>query len=448
MRLRQAAHALLGLGAFAVAGHAGGPAAIEAWRARLDSELAAIQADPTQPLASVSVLAIRDGKVVYQRQFGHRWIDPADASRSKPADDRTIYRIASISKLVTAIGVMRLAENGVLDLDRDLGEYLGYPVRNPHFPAAPITLRMLLSHTSSITDGKGYFWPEGHRLEDVLKNGVGGEFSKHSPGGWFQYANLPWGVIGTVMEKVTGERFDRLMRRLVLDPMGIRGGYHVADLPALDVASIATLYRKRPTADDAPWDPSGPWVPQVDDFSQSPPVPRASAGYVIGSNATLFGPQGNLHVSVADLGRVMRMLMDRGTLDGKRILKAESVESMLSRQWRSDGGSNGQATYGASRQRFNAWGLGNQHFLDVSGPGLGDRLVEGGGLTGVGHLGDAYGLTGAFVFDPARRDGLIFVTGGPGFNPETARGAWSGFFRYEERILTALYRRAINRKAD
>lgn len=446
MRLRRAAHALLGLGAFAVAGHAGGPAAPEAWRARLDSELAAIQADPAQPLASLSVLAIRGGKVVYQRQFGHRWIDNADPARSKRADEKTIYRIASISKLVTAIGVMRMAEDGVLDLDRDIGDYLGYPVRNPRHPAIPITPRMLLSHTSSLIDAKGYFWPEGHRLEDVLKNGVGVEFSRHAPGTWFQYANLPWGVIGTVMEKASGERFDRLMRRLVLEPMGLRGGYHVADLPAEDIASIATLYRKRGTEDAAPWNPKGPWVPQVDDFSAAPPVPRATEKYVIGSNATLFGPQGNLHVSAADLGRVMRMLMDRGTLDGKRILKPASVETMLERQWRGDGGRNGQATYGASRERFNAWGLGIQHFLDVSGPGSGDRLVEGGGFTGVGHLGDAYGLTGAFALDPASRDGLIYLAGGPGFDPEGARGAWSGFFRYEERILTALYWRAIQGK--
>ena len=441
MNLRRAAHALLGLGAFAVAGHAGGPATPPAWQVRLDAELAAIQGDRAQPLASLSVLAIRDGKVVYERQFGHRWIDNADPARSKPADAATLYRIASISKLVTAIGVMRLVEDGVLDLDRDVGDYLGYRFRNPHFPSVPVTLRMLLSHTSSLRDDEGYFWPEG-------KNGVGVDLTKAwstqaAPGSYFQYANLPWGIAGTVMEKATGERFDRLMKRLVLDPMGMRGGYHVADLPPEQVASIATLYRKRGTDDAAPWDPKGPWVPQVDDFSVAPPAPRASARYVIGSNATIFGPQGNLHVSVADLARVMRMLMDRGSLDGKRILKAATVEAMLARQWRTDGGGNGLATYGASRQRFNAWGLGNQHFLDVSGPGYGDRIVEGGGFTGVGHLGDAYGLTGAFVFDPASRDGLIFLTGGPGFNPETARGAWSGFFRYEERILTALYREAI-----
>lgn len=443
MRLRLLARALMGVGAFAMASHAGGPAD------KLDAELAAIVGDPAHPLASLSVLAIRGGEVVYHRQFGHRWIDNADPAGSKPADAHTLYRVASISKLVTTLGTMKLVEEGRLALDRDIGDFLGYAVRNPHFPEAPITLRMLLSHTSSLRDDAGYSWPADKDIRDVLTpggslHGNGAMWSHEAPpGAWFHYANLPWGVVGTIMEKVTDERFDRLMKRLVLDPMGLQGGYSPADLPQAQVRSIATLYRKRPTDDQARWDPSGPWIAQVNDFSKTPPAPRAGPGYVPGRNGTLFGPQGTLHATAAGLGRIMRMLMDRGMLDGKRILKAETVDAMLSRQWRSNGGGNGLDTYGASRKRFNAWGLGNQHFLEVSGPGEGDRLVEGGGFTGVGHHGDAYGLTGMLVFDAASRNGLVFLVGGPGFDPESARGRYSGFFRHEERILTALYRRAI-----
>lgn len=455
MRLRLLARALMGVGAFAMASHAGGPAASSphAFAARLDAELAAIVGDPAHPLASLSVLAIRGGEVVYHRQFGHRWIDNADSARSKPADAHTLYRVASISKLVTTLGALRLVESGKLSLDRDIGDYLGYAVRNPHFPEAAITLRMLLSHTSSLRDGGGYYWPEDRRLEEVLAAGAARKDSamwsaEARPGAYFHYANLPWGIVGTIMEKVAGERFDRLMQRLVLDPMGLQGGYNPADLPDAKLRAIATLYRKRGTDDAARWDPGGPWIPQVNDFSKSPPAPRAGPGYVPGRNGTLFGPQGSLHATAADLGRIMRMLMDRGMLDDKRVFKAETIDAMLSRQWRSDGGANGLDSYGASHKRFNAWGLGNQHFLDVSGPGEGDRLVEGGGFTGVGHHGDAYGLTGMLVFDPAARNGLVFLGGGPGFDPETARGRYSGFFRHEEKVLTTLHRRAILGAAD
>ena len=92
---------------------------------------------------------------------------------------------------------------------------------------------------------------------------------------------------------------------------------------------------------------------------------------------------------------------------------------------------------------MNAWGLGNQHFLDISGTAHGDRLVEGGGLMAVGHLGDAWGLRSAFVFDPKSKNGMIFLTGGPGFDPETTPGAWSALHRFEERILTALHKHAL-----
>ena len=413
------------------------------------AELAAIVNDPSLPLASLSVLAIRGGEVVYEAQFGRRYLHPSDASQDKPTHRDTLYRIASISKLVTTLGVMRLVEDGRLALDTDVAEYLGWPLRNPHFPGAPITLRMLLTHTSSLRDDGGYHWPASTSLRAVLvpggaRHGEGTMWSAHArPGAWFSYANLPWGIVGTVMEKATGERFDRLMRRLVLDPLGMRGGFEPAEFSAAQLDNLATLYRKRSGPEGKEiWDARGPWVAQVDDYSSARPMHRAASGYTVGSNGTLFGPQGNLRASAADLGRVMRMLMAGGVIDDKRFLRQETVGLMLSRQWRHDG-SNGNSTYGAGKGRFNAWGLGVQHFLDVSQDGAGDRLVEGGGFAAVGHHGDAWGLQGAFVFDPAARNGLIYLAGGTGFDPALDPGVYSGFHRYEERILTALHRHLL-----
>jgi CubicO group peptidase (beta-lactamase class C family) len=199
----------------------------------LDRELEAIVSDASCPLASLSVVAIRDGRVVYQRAFGRRFIDVGGTGRDKPATTETLFRIASISKLVTTLGVMKLAEDGKLSLDADIGTYLGYPVRNPHFPDAPITMRMLLTHTSSLRDDAGYFWFDGNLRDRLATPAMWAR--DHAPGAYFSYANLPWGVAGTVMEKVTGERFDRLMKRLVLDPLGLRGGYNPAEF---DVANL------------------------------------------------------------------------------------------------------------------------------------------------------------------------------------------------------------------
>jgi len=416
--------------------------------AALDDELAAIAADERRPLASLSALAIRDGKVVYHRQFGRRFIDAAAPGRDKPANEATLYRIASISKLVTTLGALKLVEDGKLALDADIGGYLGYRVRNPHFPDVPITLRMLLTHTSSLRDDAGYTWPTSIQLKEFLT--PGGELygngamwsDKAKPGAYFAYANLPWGVVGTAMEMVTGERFDRLMQRLVLDPLGLQGGFNPAELPPQRIANIATLYRKASAGDVQVWNAQGPWVAQVDDYSAQAPVSRARDDYAIGSNGALFSPQGGLRASAADLGRVMLMLMNAGQIDGHRVLQPQTVDAMLAMQWRYDG-ANGNSGYGTNKGYFNEWGLGNQHFLDLSGPQYGDRLVEGGGFTAAGHLGDAYGLRGVFAFDRSAKNGLIFVVGGTGFDPDADPGAYSAKSRFEERILTALHRRAI-----
>lgn len=431
-------------------------------KSKLDAELRAVVESHTHPLASLSVLAMKDGKVAYHQQFGHKSIDLDNPANSKAADADSMYRIASISKLITSLGVMKLVEEGKLALDADVSDYLGYKLRNPHFPDAPITLRMMMSHTSSLRDDGGYYWEAklGVNLKDVLVPGGKlygkGEMwaSKAKPGAYFQYANFPWGIIGTIMERVTNERFDRLMRRLILDPLNVKGGFHPADFSKEDLANVATLYRKRIEVDGKEiWKPMGPWVAQVDDHRSDPPAARALPDYVPGTNGTLFGPQGNCRLSAAGLARVMLMLVNGGEIDGKVILKRDSVEQMLSTQWRHDGrgrngDSNGEVGYGTHADRMNAWGLGVQHFLDLTGPNRGDRLVEPGGFKASGHMGDAWGLTSIMAFDRKTKTGLIFLTGGPGFDPETYPGAYSAMYRHEEQILTALYKRAILGEAN
>ena len=141
----------------------------------------------------------------------------------------------------------------------------------------------------------------------------------------------------------------------------------------------------------------------------------------------------------------MLMLMNDGKVDGRRILKKSSVEKMLAQHWRFDAArKNGSNGYGGHQDAMNAWGMGNQHFLDVSGAGSGDRLIEGGGFMAVGHTGDAWGLTSGLVFDRAKKNGMIFLVGGPGFDPEKYNGKYSAHYRYEEQILSALHRHAIS----
>jgi CubicO group peptidase (beta-lactamase class C family) len=162
--------------------------------------------------------------------------------RMVTADDPV--RIASISKLVTALGVLRLVDTGKLNLDRDVSDYLGYRLRNPSFPDNVITLRLLLSHQSSLLDGiDRYIIPLGETLQQRLTEPALWD-GAHAPGsGWFHYTNLNFPVVASVMERVTGERFDHLMQRLVLRPLRLDACFNWSGCSASAPGRAVVLYR-------------------------------------------------------------------------------------------------------------------------------------------------------------------------------------------------------------
>ncbi len=405
----------------------------------LDRALQAILDDAARPLASLSVAVIKKGSVVYARAFGDRWIDPEDASRDKPATTETRYRVASISKVLTAIGAMKLQEAGELELDRDISDYLGWTLRNPNFPDAPITTRMLLSHTSSLRDDNGYAFGADVWLQDVLH--PDGElfdpksWAEQAPG-FFAYTNLNFGVLATVMERITEIRFDQLMQDTVLTPLGMGGGYNPASFSNSRLKTLATLYRK---FSNGRWDARTPWVAQVDDYATDPPTDPGT-DYQIGTNGSLYSPQGGLRASPLELSRVALMLMNDGVTDNQVFLEPQTVQSMRSDQWTYDARkANGDPFAGL----FRSWGLSLQRFTDSSDADRADRIIQTGGLNWFGHLGEAYGLLSGMLFDPVAKNGMIYAIGGLGANPEKDPGSYSAFFRREELILSALYDHAI-----
>jgi CubicO group peptidase (beta-lactamase class C family) len=250
--------------------------------------------------------------------------------------------------------------------------------------------------------------------------------------------NLNFGVAGTVIEAISKQRFDLFMQSQVLKPLGIAGGFTPETLTQGDVNNLAVLYRK---GSEAQWNTNGPWVPQVDDYrGKLPPARAGLSAYVPGTNATGFGPQGGLRISVAGLARLMQMLMNKGTLGAVQVLRPESVAAMQQSQWLNRPGQHNGDTLGGI---FHSWGLGMQRFVDVSGPGTGDRLLAKGGVTGVGHLGEAYGLNSGFIYDPVGRNGVILAIGGVGTNPELDKGQYSSFQSWEEEALNLLFAHAL-----
>ena len=313
--------------------------------------------------------------------------------RALTADDPV--RIASISKLVVAIAVMRLVEQGKLDLDRDVAHYLGWSLRNPAFPSEPITLRQLLSHRSSLRDEVDYVIPLGGTVRGTLADRKAFD-PEHRPGSFFRYSNLGFPVIGTVMEAATGERFDRLMTRLVLAPMGLDACFNWSGCSPAASARAGVLYSETGEVrrDDLRGAaPDCPVVPAADGGCDL-------AGYRIGTHGGLFSPQGGLRISARDLARVGQLLLRKGRLaDGRRLISEASVAELVRPAWRFDGG-NGETEQGF----YCAYGLAVQ-ILAHCPPG---DDPFGDGRARLGHAGDAYGLKSGLWVDPRRGTGIAY----------------------------------------
>lgn len=398
----------------------------------------ASQPTPMRIAGTVTALVDADGRID-ARADGCAEFDK-DGACVRPLTTDAVMRVASISKLVVALGVMRLVEQGKLDLDRDIGGYLGYRARNPAFPETPVTLRQLLAHTSSLDDGDGYRLPLGRDVKGELA--TASRWNTHPPGAYFKYANFNSVVIATVVEAATGERFDHLMQRLILKPLAIEGCFNWATCSSATIKRAAVLYRTGP--DETEWHPDGPWVAQVDDLNGRPPAclvirdrddaPCDLAAYRPGTNGALFSPQGGLRISILDLAKIARVFMNEGAVDGVRLLKPQSIRAMLKPEWRFDPvAQNGDTDNGT----MCAYGLSVQLLNAAPGQGCRDDLFAD-GRPRLGHLAEAYGLYGGLWVDPAARRAAIYLFTGTSDDPRRERAQNSGFTRLEEQIAATL----------
>ena len=371
------------------------------------------------PISQTGVTFNRDGEV---GSFAEGLADPSTGRPITPDDP---VRIASISKVAVAIGVMKLVEAGRLDLDGDVSRWLGWPLRNPAFPDRPIPLRMLLSHTGSVRDHDDqYAIPLGGSVRETMADATSWD-ARRGPGDhYFTYSNMNFPIVASIMERVTGERFDLWMRREILDPMRIDACFNWPTCSDEAVARAVMLTQDgKPVRDDL-----GGKRPDCAVFVLDG-EPCDLARWKLGENGALFSPQGGLRISARGLARIGRMLLNQGELDGVRILSPESVEALLGPYW----GFN-QANGDTDNGFYCQYGHAVQRIPTIA-PNCADDPGTG-GVPFLGHGGDAYGLRSGLWIDPARGTGVAFFVTGLDADPPRARGS---AFRAAE---AAAFRRA------
>ncbi|MGZ3852289.1 MAG: serine hydrolase domain-containing protein [Flavisolibacter sp.] len=313
-------------------------------------------------VVGLSVAVVKKGKLIYNKSFGLKNI-----ASNTPLTNEDIFRIASISKSFSATSIMQLIEAGKLSLDDDFSKLVGFTVRNPKFPQTVITLRMVMSHTASINDSQGYF------TLDAIDPAKGVNYAKcyndYEPGTQYQYCNLDYNMTGTVIERVSGERFDQYVRNHVLRPLNLYGGYCV---DSLDANRFATIYD---------YDSTHKLVPSEGAYDSHR---LEIQNYVMGRSTPIFSPTGGMKISAADLASYMTMHMYRGKYKGVRIISRKSSRIMQTTVAKKEG-----------------YALAIMHT---------DKLIPGRMLTG--HTGVAYGLYSAMFFDPKKKFGIVVITNG------------------------------------
>lgn len=316
------------------------------------------------PVMGLSVAVVKNNKLIYTKAYGLK-----DAELKTPLSTVDIFRIASISKSFSATSIMQLVEKKKLSLDDDVSDLIGFKVRNPKYPDVVITLKMILSHTSSLNDSEGYFSLDA--INPSKNNDWQKCYNSYEPGKGYQYCNLNFNMAGTIIERVSGERFDHYVLNHILKPLKLYGGYNVNEL---NQNLFAKIYEFNIDSAKFIYSP-GAYDPRKKEIEN----------YVMGYSAPIFSPTGGMKISAPDLARYMMMHINYGKKKGKkRIISEASAKIMQTPVAVKEG-------YGLALLKT-------------------DKLIKGEIMTG--HTGSAYGLFSAMFFNPEKKFGFVVISNG------------------------------------
>lgn len=288
-------------------------------------------------IPGLSVAVVRPDGSTWSRGYG--WANIPQERRAAP---HTGFMLASVSKTIVSVAVMQAVEDGLLDLDGDVGDVVAFPVRNPEFPDDPITLRMLLTHTSTISDNWPVLYrtyvagdspvPLGRFLSDYFTPGAPRydaerNFLSSHPGNRYRYCNVAVDLAAHLVEAASGAPFDTWCEQRIFTPLAMEDtSWHLAGLRRRDVAMpyryVVTENRYRP---------------------------YGQYGYP-------DYPDGQLRTNAQALARFLLAFIRGGELDGVRILQEATVREMRSSQVPDEIAGQGLIWYVMHRNGERYWG--------------------------------------------------------------------------------------------
>ncbi|MES9956442.1 MAG: serine hydrolase domain-containing protein [Sedimenticola sp.] len=262
-------------------------------------------------LHAISVALVHDQEVIWSEGFGY-----ADRENRKIASGDTIYQIGSITKPLTAMAVMQLAEQGKIDIDHPLQAYIpGFSIRSRFTPVEehispypenkgeiihrivdgnPITLRNMLSHHSGLPSDLNKGMYSSMPLSELAER-VADEDTAYPPNLVYSYSNLAYSLLGHAIEKETGENYQTFMEQRILSPLRMEHSAFRPDINRLD-DYIAVGYKGNETVEPLP----------IRDL-----------------------PAKGLYSSANDLTHFIKMLFAGGTYKGQRLIMRETLEEMF-----------------------------------------------------------------------------------------------------------------------
>jgi len=263
-------------------------------------------------IIGLQVASIGEGELIWQGSYGVKEYQGQDS-----INDSTLFMMASCSKPVTSLGIMKLYDQGKLDLDDDINDYLPFRISNPHHSGEPISFRMLLTHTSSLRDNWDvldplYTLPEGGDSPLELQSYVqdyfteGGayyfsaeNFAEEKPGTGFSYCNMGYSLLGLLIEQISGKSFSQYMQEDIFRPLGMKHSYwFLQEIPHDNIARPHEI------------------APEKE--------PQALNHYGFASF-----PDGQLRTTATDYAQVLKLMINRGKVNGSRFLSENTVDEYL-----------------------------------------------------------------------------------------------------------------------